>query len=446
MDVIYTHCAGLDVHKKSLTACRWIPDPTGHCAEGLTEIETFGTMTIELLGLVDWLTEAGITHVAMESTGAYWHPVYNLLEGHFTVLLVNAAHVKNVPGRKTDKADARWLAKLLRHGLLQASFLPPRGQRDVRDLTRYRTKLVQERAREVNRVQGVWERANIKLASVVSNVMGVSSRAILAALVDGRADPATMAALARGRLRSKMPLWEQALRGLVREHHQQLLAMQLAHIDFLDDQIATLNTTIAERLRALPPTETVPVPVAADEPSAGSTPHVAAAVPLTFDQAIILLDTIPGVDRRGAEMLVAEMGTEMSRFGTAARLAAWAGVAPGNDESAGKRRAGKTRKGNRALRTGLVQLAHSATHTKATYLATLFRRRAARRGKQRAMIAVAHSILVSVFYLLVRHEPYRERGATHVDRLRQSQSVEPLTRRLEQWGYAVHLEPRPVAA
>ena len=197
MDVIYTHCAGLDVHKKSLTACRWVPDPTGHCAEGLTEIETFGTMTIELLGLVDWLTEAGITHVAMESTGEYWHPVYNLLEGHFTVLLVNAAHVKNVPGRKTDKADARWLAKLLRHGLLQASFIPPRGQRDVRDLTRYRTKLVQERAREVNRVQGVLERANIKLASVVSDVMGVSSRAILAALVDGRADPATMAELAR---------------------------------------------------------------------------------------------------------------------------------------------------------------------------------------------------------------------------------------------------------
>src|SRR5215468_4658378 len=371
MDVLYTHCAGLDVHKKQLTACRWVPDPTGQCAEGLTEIETFGTMTIELLGLVDWLTEAGITHVAMESTGEYWHPVYNLLEGHFTVLLVNAAHVKNVPGRKTDKADARWLAKLLRHGLLQASFIPPRGQRDVRDLTRYRTKLVQERAREVNRVQGVLERANIKLASVVSDVMGVSSRAILAALVDGRADPATMAELARGRLRSKLPLLEQAL---------------------------------------------------------------------------ILLDTIPGVDRRGAEMLVAEIGTDMSRFGTAARLAAWAGVAPGNDESAGTRRSGKTRKGNCALRTGLVQLAHSATHTKETYLATLFRRLAARRGKQRAIIAVAHSILVSVFYILVRQEPYRELGATYFDRRRHSQSVEHLTRRLEQLGYTVHLEPRPAAA
>ena len=208
--------------------------------------------------------------------------------------------------------------------------------------------------------------------------------------------------------------------------------MQLAHIDFLDAQIATLTTTMAERLRALPPTETVTVPVAAAEPTAGSTPPVDAAVSLTFDQAITLLDTIPGVDRRGAEIIVAEIGTDMRRFGTAARLAAWAGVAPGRDESAGKRRSGKTRKGNRALRTGLVQLAHSATHTKAIYVATLFRRLAARRGKQRAMIAVAHSILVSVFYILVRHEPYRELGATHFDRLRHSQSVEHLTRRLEQ--------------
>src|SRR5262247_1839814 len=446
MDVVFTRCAGLDVHKKSITACRMIPDPTGREAEGIMELRTFGTMTRDLLSLADWLTEASITHVAMESTGEYWKPVYNLLEDTFTVFLVNAAHVKNVPGRKTDKADARWLAKLMRFGLLQASFIPPKGQRDVRDLTRYRTKLVQERVREVNRLQGVLERANIKLASVASDVMGVSSRAILAALVDGRADPATMAELARGRLRSKLPLLEQALSGLVRDHHQQLLAMQLAHIDFLEEQIATLNMTIAERLSALTPPETVAVPVAADEPAVGRAPHVDAAAPLPFDQAITLLDTIPGVDRRGAKMIVAEIGTDMSRFGTAARLAAWAGVAPGNDESAGKRRSGKTRKGNRALRTGLVQLAHSATHTKETYLATLFRRLAARRGKQRAIIAVAHSILVSVFYLLVRHEPYRELGATYFDRLRHSQSVERLTRRLEQLRYEVHLEPRPAAA
>ena len=211
MDVVFLRCAGLDVHKKSITACRIVPDPTGQEAEGIAELRTFGTMTLELLALADWLTEASITHVAMESTGEYWTPVYNLLEGTFTVFLVNAAHVKNVPGRKTDKADARWLAKLMRFGLLQASFIPPKGQRDVRDLTRYRTKLVQERVREVNRVQGVLERANIKLASVVSDIMGVSGRAMLEALIAGKADPATMADLAKRRMRSKIPLLEQAL-------------------------------------------------------------------------------------------------------------------------------------------------------------------------------------------------------------------------------------------
>jgi transposase len=222
MDVVFTHCAGLDVHKKSITACRSVPDPTGQDREGVADLERFGTMTRELLALVDWLTEAGITHVAMESTGEYWKPVYNLLEGSFTVLLVNAAHVKNVPGRKTDKADARWLAKLMRYGLLRASFIPPAGQRDLRDLTRYRTKLIQERAREVNRVQGVLERANIKLASVASDIRGVSGRAMLEALIAGRADPQTMAALAKRRMRRKIPLLEQALTGLMRDHHRRL--------------------------------------------------------------------------------------------------------------------------------------------------------------------------------------------------------------------------------
>src|SRR5438132_3013253 len=259
MDVVFPRCAGLGVHKKRITACRIVPDPTGQKAEGITELQPFGTMTRDLLALADWLTEASITHVAMESTGEYWKPVYNLLEGTCTVFLVNAAHVKNVPGRKTDRADARWLAKLMRYGLLQASFIPPMEQRDLRDLTRYRTKLVQERTREINRVQGVLERANIKLASVATDIMGVSGRAILAALIDGRADPATMAELAKGRLRSKIPLLEQALSGLLRDHHQQLLAMQLAHIDFSDEQIATLNPPISERLSALTPTETVAV-------------------------------------------------------------------------------------------------------------------------------------------------------------------------------------------
>jgi transposase len=228
-----------------------IPDPTGQEAEGIMELRTFGTMTRDLLVLADWLTEASITHVAMESTGEYWKPVYNLLEDTFTVFLVNAAHVKNVPGRKTDKADARWWAKLMRFGLWQASFIPPKGQRDLRALTRYRTKLVQERVREVNRVQGVLERANIKLASVLADMMGVSGRAMLEALIAGRVEPATMAELAKRRMRSKIPLLEQALTGIVHDHHRQLLAMQLAHIDFLDEQIEALNRAIEVSLRAL---------------------------------------------------------------------------------------------------------------------------------------------------------------------------------------------------
>jgi transposase len=302
----------------------------------------------------------------MESTGESWRPVYNLLEGSFTVFLVNAAHVKQVPGRKTDKADAGWLANRMRYGLLPASFIPPQGQRDVRALTRYRTKLVQERSREVNRVQGVLERANIKLAAVATDIMGVSGRTILAALLAGRADPATMAELAKGRRRTKIPLLEQALTGLMRDHHRRLLALQLAHIDFLDEQIDTLNEDITRSLMALGPGEP-PAPAAREASGNTGAPDTLTG-PLPFTRAISVLDTIPSVDQRGAEQLVAEWGTEMTRFGTAARLAAWTGVAPGNDESAGKHRSGKTRQGNRALRTGLTQIAHAATRTKGTYL------------------------------------------------------------------------------
>jgi len=397
-------------------------------------------MTLELLALADWLTEASITHVAMESTGEYWTPVYNLLEGTFTVFLVNAAHVKNVPGRKTDKADARWLAKLMRFGLLQASFIPPKGQRDVRDLTRYRTKLVQERVREVNRVQGVLERANIKLASVVSDIMGVSGRAMLEALIAGKADPATMADLAKRRMRSKLPLLEQALTGVVRDHHRQLLAMQLAHIDFLDDQIDALNNTIETALSALSadaPLSPPPPPRAA----ASSALPLPVSTPLTFTRAVELLDTIPGVDQRGAEVIVTEIGIDMSRFETAPRLAAWAGVAPGNDESAGKQRSGKTRKGNRSLRAILTQLAHAAVRTKGTYFSALYQRLAARRGKQRAIIAVAHSMMRSVFHMLSRNEAYRELGANYFDERRRHYTVDRLARRIEHLGYRVSLEP-----
>jgi transposase len=245
MDVISTHCAGLDVHKKSVTACRMMPDASGRQADGLMELREFGTLTVDLLALSDGLAEAGITPVAMESTGEYWQPVFNLLEGNFQVFLVNAAQVTRVPGRKTGKADARWLAKLMRYGLLQARVSPPQSQRDLRDLTRCRTKWVQERSREVNRGQGVLERANTKLASVAADIMGLSGRAIRAALIEGRADPAAMAALARGRMRRKIPLLEQALTGLVRGHHRRVLVLQLAHIDSLDEQIDTLNAEIS---------------------------------------------------------------------------------------------------------------------------------------------------------------------------------------------------------
>jgi transposase len=446
MDVIFPHCAGLDVHKKTVMACRVTPDPTGQQADGLMELREFGTMTPDLLALSDWLAEAGITHVAMESTGEYWRPVYNLLEGDVTIFLVNAAHVKQVPGRKTDKADARWLAKLMRHGLLQASFIPPQGQRDLRDLTRYRTKLVQERSREVNRVQGVLERANIKLASVATDIMGVSGRAILAALLEGHAEAAVMAELAKGRMRTKIPLLEQALTGLMRDHHRRLLALQLAHIDFLDEQIASLSADITRGLMTLGPHEPLPPAAPVAEPDRQTSTSDTVTSPWPFAHAVRVLDTIPGVDQRGAELLVAEWGTDMGRFGTAARLAAWTGVAPGNDESAGKRRSGKTRQGNRALRTGLTQMAHAAARSKGTYLSALYQRLAARRGKKRAIVAVAHSMVVSAFHMLSRHEPYQELGATYFDDQRRHQLVDRLARRLERLGYRVSLELVPAPA
>jgi transposase len=310
----------------------------------------------------------------------------------------------------------------------------------VRDLTRYRTKLVQERVREVNRVQGVLERANIKLASVVSDIMGVSGRAMLNALIAGKADPATMADLAKRRMRHKIPLLEQALTGVVRDHHRQLLAMQLAHIDFLDEQIEALNRTTETALRALGmatlPTQQSPACPAAP----GATPPIV-PIPLTFSRAVELLDTIPGIDQRGAEVIVAEIGIDMARFETAPRLAAWAGVAPGNDESAGKQRSGKTRKGNRSLRAILTQLAHAAVRTKGTYVSALYQRLAARRGKHRAIIAVAHSIMKSIFYMLSRNIPYHELGANYFDERRRHYTVDRLARRIEHLGYRVSLEP-----
>jgi transposase len=423
MDVVFTHGAGRDVHKKSVMACRITPDPTRQQAEGLIELREFGTMPVDLLALSEWLSEAGITQVAMESTGEYGKPGFNRLEGTLHVFLVNARHVTRVPGRKTDKADARWLAKLRRYGWLQASFIPPQGQRDLRDVTRYRTTLVQERSREVKRVHGVLERANIKLAAVATDMMGVSGRAILAALVAGRADPATMAELAKRRLRSKIPLLEHALTGLVREQHRRLLAIQLAHLDFLDEQIDLLSAEMTRCLPDLSAEANLPPPSASSAAADRAAESAVPDAPLTCTGASALLDTIPGVDRRGAERWVAETGIDMARCGTAARLAAWVGVAPGNDESAGKQRSGRTRPGNQPRRSVLTQLAQAAAHTKGTSLSALSHRLAARRGRKRAIVAVAHSLVVSAFDLFERQEPYHELGATDCDEQRRHYRV-----------------------
>jgi transposase len=438
MDVIYERTAGLDVHKRTVVASRSQP---GVGKQRVRERRTFGTMTADLLQLVDWLHDWEITHVALESTGDYWKPVYNLLEGEFTVLLVNPQHIKQVEGRKTDLKDADWLDELLGYGLLRASFIPPVAQRDLRDLTRYRTTLVQERARVVNRVQKLLEGANIKLASVASNVLGVSGRAMLEALVAGQADAAAMAELARGRLREKLPALERALSGVVCEHQRFLLAQQLAHSDFLDEQIAALSAEIARRVEMIGAEQPPPTGTGGSE-GAGA-PVDAAAVPLTAAAAVALLDTIPGVDQRLAEMIVAELGTDMRRFPSAAHAAAWAGLAPGNYESAGKRYSGRIRQGNTALRSGLVQAAWSSSHMKETYLAAQYRRLIGRRGKKRAIVAVAHSLLVIIYHMLRRHEPYRELGGNHFDERKKQSVVDRLIKRVERLGYQVRIEPKP---
>jgi transposase len=407
MEVVYPSCCGLDVHKKRVVACLLTPGPEGTPRK---EVRTFGTMTEELLTLGDWLTAAGCTHVAMESTGVYWQPIYNLLEGQFELLVVNARHMKAVPGRKTDVKDCEWIAELLRHGLLRASFVPDRPQREVRELTRYRSALITERSAEVNRLHKTLEGANIKLASVATDIMGVSGRQMLAALVEGATDGAAVAQLARGRLREKLPELERALTGRMGTHQRFLLARQLAHIDFLDAQIEQVSAEVAARMRP-------------------------------FEEAIDRLDTIPGVGRRVAEVLVAEVGTDLARFPTAAHLASWAGMCPGNNESAGKRLSGRTRKGSPWVRTALIEAAQAASRTRGTYLAAQYRRLAARRGRKRALVAVGHTILVMAYHLLTRQLCYQELGVHYCDE-RERQAVERrLVRRLQALGYQVSLEP-----
>ncbi|MDQ2827976.1 MAG: IS110 family transposase [Chloroflexota bacterium] len=411
MDVLYERCCGIDVHKKMVVACLITPDATGTPTK---ETRTYGTMTADLLELLDWLVDAGCTHVAMESTGVFWKPLYNLMEGTLEVLVVNAAHMKNVPGRKTDVKDAEWIADLLRLGLLRASFIPDRPQRELRELTRYRTSLLQERSAEVNRLQKTLEGANIKLSAVATDIMGKSGRDMLAALVAGRTDAAALAQLARGKMREKLPQLEKALQGQFAAHQRFLVAQQLAHIDGLDDIIDRVSAEIAERVQP-------------------------------FEEAIAQVDTVTGIGRRTAEVLVAEVGTDLTRFRTAGHLASWAGLCPGNNESAGKRHGGKTRQGSPWLRAALVEAAKAAGRSKKTYLGAQYRRIAARRGAKRAAVAVAHSILVIVYHILTRHEPYHDLGVTYFDE-RDRQAVERrLVKRLQGLGYEVSLQPLTAA-
>jgi transposase len=440
MDLLHSHGAGLDVHKKSVVAHARITDANGRVTR---HTRTFGTMTVDLLALAAWLLSLEVTHVAMESTGEYWKPIYNLLEGSFTLLVVNAQHIKNVPGRKTDVKDAEWIADLLCHGLVRGSFIPPGPQRDLRDLTRQRTNLVRDRATVVNRLQKVLEWANIKLASVVSDVVGVSAREMLAAIVDGQSDVTLLADLARGRMREKRAVLETALEGRVRAHHRFVIASHLEQIDFLDAQIASFDDQIVACVNEqAPPTP----PAATDTPAAAVAPSTRATDELSWEGAIEIWDSVPGIGRRLAEQLVAEIGPQMREFPSAAHLASWAKVAPGNRESAGKRLSGKTGKGNRWLRTSLVQAAHGAVKVKGSALAVYYRRLAKRMSGKKAIMAVAHKILTIGYRLLSKHELYREPDVSVRDAQRTEQLAAQMQRRLERLGYSVRIEPLTASA
>jgi transposase len=433
MDVVYRCCCGLDVHKKMLVACLLSLDEQGQRHK---EVRTFTTMTQELLALVDWLAAANCTHVAMESTGVYWKPIFALLEGQFAVILANAQHLKAVPGHKTDIKDAEWIADLLQHGLLHPSFIPPLAQRQLRELTRYRSTLVAERARLVNRVHKLLEDTNLKLTAVVTDVTGVSARAMLAALLAGETDPATVADLARGKLRKKQAQLTQALEGRLQTHHRFLLSIQLAHLDSLDAYISACDAEIASAL-------SLEAAAAAEASPAGADP---AASPPSYLEAVRLLDTIPGVNQRLAEIILAEIGADMRRFTSARHLASWVGICPGNHQSAGKRLSGKTRQGDRWLRQALIEAAHGAMRTKDTYLSAQGRRLSRRRGKRRAVVAVGHSIVIIAYHVLRQHQPYHDLGSNYFDERDRTQVARQSIRRLEQLGYKVTVEtPSQVA-
>lgn len=403
MRVVVERGAGLDVHKATVVCCVQTPE--------VQETRTFRTFTGDLRRMADWLRSCGVTHVAMESTGVYWQPIYNVLEEEdgLDLTVANARHIKAVPGRKTDVKDAEWICDLLRHGLLQPSFIPSKQQRERRELVRYRKSLVRERASEVQRIQKILEACNIKLASVATDVVGVSGRQMIEAMIAGVTDSRRLAAMAKGRLRDKSDLLEEALVGMVGTHQRFLLAEQLGHIDDLDTRIARVSKEVEARLRP-------------------------------FAEALELLVTIPGVGRLTAECIAAELGVDMERFPSAAHLSSWAGLCPGNHESAGKRYSGRTRKGNPWLRTALIEAARAAARTKGTYLNALYHRVAARRGAKRAAVAVAHALLVAIYYMLKRQEAYRDLGYTYFDERQKDALVRRMAKRMEALGYKVTVE------
>ena len=415
MERLVERVAGLDIHKDTVVACVRVPAADGSRSQ---QTRTFGTTTEQLLVLLDWLRSWEVALVGMESTGVYWRPVFYLLEDHVECWLLNAQHLRNVPGRKTDVKDAEWICQLVEHGLVRPSFVPPRDIRELRDLTRYRKAQIEERTRETQRLEKTLQDAGIKLSSVASKVLGVSGRLMLEALISGTHDAEVLAELAKGKLRLKLPALREALEGRFTGHHALIVGRQLAHIDFLDEAIAALSERIDE-------------------------------VIAPFANKVALLDTIPGVDKRTAELLIAEIGADMSVFPTHRHLASWAGICPGHNESAGKKRSGKTRRGSKWLRAGLTEAAKAASRSKGTYLSAHYQRLRGRRGHQKATIATAHSILVAAWHILSHEIPYQDLGDDYFIR-RQAEHAERyrnrLIHQLERLGHKVTLQPLPQTA
>jgi transposase len=412
MQTLVERGCGLDVHQATVVACLLMALKNGKIKK---QIRTFNTTTRELVKLREWLLSEGCTHVAMESTGVYWKPVFAILEGSFELVVANAQHVKKVPGRKTEVKEAEWIADLLCHGLLRSSFVPPKPIRELRDLLRYRRKLVESQSAERNRLLKLLETANIKLSSVASDVFGVSGLLMLRALVEAKATPQEMAQLAKGRLRNKLQDLELALEGRIEEHHRFLLQLQIDRLQAVEKDLDKLEQRIQAKLQ-----------------------------PYAIQQA--LLREIPGVDRTLAAVIIAEMGVDMSVFASVSQLASWTGICPGNNESAGKRKSSRIPKGKVYLKTALVEAANAAARAKGTYLRDKFYRLKARRGYKRAAVAIAHKILVAIYHMLSRQVSYNDLGDLYLDKLNKSHLTRNLVHRLERLGYSVILTPQQEAA